>query len=175
MFSFGGAWKTLTEWIELSVFLDSSGGGLQKATLTLTDAQIKKLPNTPIPIVASPGSGQMLVPILAIFVADSTAGAYSFDGDAKIRIVTTDGNACFGTLVEDTVEAYPLFADSLALEVVATLRSQFSSGGDGSEKTLFEDQGLAVAIAGVTDDNDFSGGDAANTLNVTILYTIVDV
>lgn len=144
-------------------------------TLVLTNAQIKKLPNTLVDIVASPGSNKVLIPLFAVVVANCINGAYTFSGDGVISIVASEGGACFGALQEDIAEAYPLIASGSALKVMATIHSQFLSGGDGSELDNFEDQGLSVKLTGVDADADLTDGHADNTLEVSIYYIIKDI
>src|SRR5690242_19531048 len=64
-------------------FFNFGGGGssvVQTATKTLTDAQIKALPTTPIELVAAPGSGKVIWWSMIVLRA-TIAGSYTNIGD----------------------------------------------------------------------------------------------
>lgn len=50
---------------------------LQSSPVVLTNAQIKALPTTPVITVPAPGTGKILIPVLAIRQSNFAAGAYT--------------------------------------------------------------------------------------------------
>jgi hypothetical protein len=172
-----------------------SGGSAERvlqATVTLTDAQIKALPSTPVEIVAAPGVGRFLVPIGAWLVLDATAGAYTnfnaFDGlnpyassvylawdalnffDDALGPVAADG---FLSLAERRV-TYLSPASGNLQEVGGNLAN--SSGlvyGAAAPATTGYDNG-SLSVVGQNNNalGNFTGGNAANTLAVTMWYCV---
>lgn len=55
----------------------TDGAAVRLATVTLTDAQIKALPTTPITLVAAPGAGFFLQPLRAVLICDASGGVYT--------------------------------------------------------------------------------------------------
>jgi len=164
---------------------DMLGGGvyLQKSVTTLTDAQIKALPTTPITLIAAPGAGYRIKVIGASYHATTSAGAYTnidatycamalywlgdFTQWATVGVVDDSGatltrfTALLGvasTLTADLTPYLDVFSGGWAVPNVVSLSSS-------------ENKALAVAI-----DNDgtgaLTGGNAANTLKVTVEYVI---
>lgn len=178
---------------------------VQRVTKTLTDAQIKTLPtdwqaNAPVAIIPptepalnylTPAS-RLFVPLFAFAALDNGAGVYgNMRGDGKVvrlRLVWgRDWSISVGALMGLTTADATTGLIALKEENFASLllggggQPRFSvftlPGGmmDGTQNgASLNDNGLYI-IADNGADGAFTGGDPANTLNVTVLYAIVDV
>lgn len=159
-------------------FGGSIGDPLQffQKLFTLTNAQILALlGGAPIELLPAPGSGKAYGVLAVLCTANCTAGAYTFTGSALVEIINTGGTGALlgGTIAEDAADAFPLFTNGGAFKITASLHGKWADGGDGSETPTYEDKALQIAILGTP--SGIGGGNAANTLKVTVLYTILDV
>lgn len=174
----GVKWAKLGAWTRLLAQNISSGGGaqlLKTATVTLTDAQIKALPTTGVQVVAGV-PGKVTTPIAVLFQLDATAGAYVFGADSSLVLVQATSLAYLSALT-------PLSALSSAQKYTGSVPVPFSQPGTGSFDGanlhfLNGGDGANLAIL-IKDDwggvSDYTGGNAANTLKVTVWYVEVDV
>jgi hypothetical protein len=58
--------------------------GVLSASVTLTNAEIKALPTTPISIVAAPGAGKMIVPVFGYVLSDLTTAYSGIDANTEV-------------------------------------------------------------------------------------------
>lgn len=156
---------------------------LQKVTATLTDAQIKALPTTPVTILDSPGADKAIAPF---FIAYHMKGVDYADIDPTATIVARAGTEVFLPVRNDTQSGVTALlagggGDDGSL-TYGTLkfgvRSSFNAAGFAQLSGLYEsdvvDKPFTVrATNGAV--GDFTGGDPANTLRVTVYYVIFDV
>jgi hypothetical protein len=168
-------------------------GFIRKATVVLTDAQIKALPTTPITLVAAPGSGFYLSVLSAELKSKFDSGAYTNVNTtyAALGIAVGTGGGASGaaptlTLSNDSTATSPMSMLSVFLGATsrrAKLSPYLEADGGyvnpGSAAAsyavdLFTDlNNVALTIS--ADNNgsgDFTGGHAANTLTVVVLYTV---
>lgn len=152
---------------------------IKQTTVTLTDAQIKALPTTQINILAAPGAGMLHHVHGALFVADFTAGAYT----------NLSANPFFN-LVYDAANNYinaTLFAGEemfvAGRNISYCLPYMTLTEGAGqpsafvrSSAQFGETVNRTVDIgAGNVSDGNFTGGNAANTMKVTVYYSTIEV
>lgn len=145
------------------------------ATKVLTDAQIKALPTTPVEIVAVPGTKQ-LVPVRASIQVDAAAAAY---GNISVGIgealqINTGPNSLVNTrstlLLGAATKTTSLVSDRATLDAIPP--------------TTIEPQGTVTTQAAWVANNlrilannsagNFTGGNAANSMTVTVWYELID-
>jgi hypothetical protein len=162
------------------------------AAKTLTDAQIKALPSTPISLISSPGAGYFISPIAVVLNMDATAGAYgNIDAAAWLGVVYNNAYGFVGYVGNDVAITNPLigstaFTDFLTngskvslnlapFEVTEDINQ--SAGGWGpmavlQAMTSKENQPITIKV----DNNGagaLTGGNSANTLAIKVLYVVL--
>lgn len=147
------------------------------ATLTLTNAQILTLPTAAVEIVATPGSGNIVVPYL-IAVSKTLAGAYTnVDSGANLAVAyggtVSGGLTCL--LVANSDSA--IFTSASANKHwLAPIGANFS----GFQQLAPPDNGdprntnLMVTATNASAGN-FTGGNAANTMEIQVYYVVATV
>lgn len=145
-------------------------------TKVLGDADILTLPSKPVEVVPAPGAGKAIRWLSAHLKFDTSDGAYVFDQGATWQLLVGSQ--------EDSGLVSPLLGvgeeEGEHLFLVPPFYGIGAGGFGGylttSEKFLagYVDQPLMIADVynGVSD---YTGGGAANTLAVTVIYTIVDL
>jgi hypothetical protein len=151
--------------------------------VTLTDAQIKSLPTTPITIVAAPASGFRVRALHVSFSVDTNAGAY------------TNINAMYADIHGGDYGLYGLIDDATPVPALTNLTQILGSAartvydvsipnnaaiGTGIgyvQNTNVETKAAVDAVAfQLAGDNsgsgNWTGGNAANTMKVTLYYVI---
>lgn len=144
---------------------------------TLTDAQIKALPTTPVQLVAAPGAGKVIKLLGGMFKIDTTNGVYTNDNSYS--------STFFVSYESGGVQA----SNMIFLPEVNTNNIKISSLSqivlpDGSDPTLFmveqiyeasaiENKALTLQLNNTP--GNLTGGDPANTITVTVFYSMVDL
>ncbi len=168
---------------------DDGGSSLLKtATVTLTNAQIKALPTTPVVIVpATEVLGYSGFPTTIFLVSkallrlDCSAGIYTnVDNDSNILL-------CWGSDASTDIGiAAAIRDDTTSTPSIFPSTFDFIGGSDPTKAVasfllsegFFLTDGLqdnAVALFIHNTLGNFTGGNAANTLKVTVYYMVVDV
>jgi len=161
---------------------------LRKATVTLTDAQIKALPTTGIELVQAPGDLKLINPIsMVLHLADWTADYSNIHASSIISAVLGSAGAVFLPIRELVVSGVSsLLAGGGPDGTVAFSMLKFNAiaGGTYSQTGFaaltgpYESDVVNQALS-LTCNNQGSGnftdGNAAQSLRVTTYYTIVDV
>ncbi len=125
----------------------------------------------------------MIVPIVAILVADTTAGAYGSPSGRYLQLQSdTDGSAyALIAPLTSAASSFTLLFDSGSI-VVATVSLTTLSAASGSptvgisygqDPTAYDNAPLYVALVGGS--GEMPDGHADNTLTITVLYALVDL
>lgn len=159
---------------------------IKQVLVTLSNDQIKSLPTSKFELLPDPGENKILYFLDSIFYQPSSAYGYtirqndgiiiSYDNDFLKHLDqvinqtgdANDLNLLLGTPVEDGY----ILHNAQKIQSNITLGSQpVALGGSALECV-----NKPIVIAGFSDISDpWEGGDPANTLNVIIYYTLIDI
>lgn len=155
---------------------------LEQRTVTLTDAQIKALPTTPVQIVAAPGDGRVLIFHSAVLVSNwSDANKYTNIAGSGVRELAV----YYGAEFENASTKNPSVLNAFFFGVPATmarLKPYSPSDTDlmvmslvhvDAAESMYNQPFNLYCYNGAS--GNFTGGDAANTLKVTVFYTVFDL
>lgn len=159
--------NSVTEDVQVPIF---------KRTITLTDAEIKALPSSAYELLPAPGAGKTILFHGALSKLNTSAAAYNpgVSGTLRIKI---------GTAPVSNVSLLIGWFDQQ--DILCTIHTPYAVAGSGStagqleeywgfnESAIDNQPAILVALNGGA--GDFTGGNAANTLQVTIFYSIVDL
>jgi hypothetical protein len=137
----------------------AGGAGLLSETVTLTDAQIKAVGGTPFELVAAQ-AGKILNPISCVFTLDSTAGIYTGITSSSLWLEVGNQNLCSSGLSTCLEESAGIYTNNM----IPNLSQASAQNLDNQSIKLVSPVGGA-----------FTGGNAANTLKVTVYYVVVDL
>jgi hypothetical protein len=152
---------------------------VQSITVTLNNASIKTLPTIPVDLVAAPGAGKILVPISALFVLDTAAGAYTNLGTTTKAgwQLYSDSSSELSSILEMVT---PLGGTTAFTCQAVIPRAQVGTTGYTGEITsaanpLADRSNKSIQLVDFwTDGGNYTGGNAANTVKITIFYAIVN-
>ena len=164
-----------------STFLGGGDSIVHQATVTLTDAQIKALPTTPVVIIPAPGANRFIVLVQAIAIIDTLAGLYTnVSADVYVQLLLSPGDQDFAVSNPSDASAT---AGLLGTTRAAIFLTPFSYAGTGGQSGLIisnygaessvVNQSLAIAMT--NDDGDLTGGNVANTLTVAVSYLVLSL
>lgn len=164
------------------VFLGTSFppvGSFLSTTATLTDAQIKNLPVTPVIIVPNPGVGKWISIIQIILTSHFEGGAYSgwLNGDS---ILTETSSSIHDLASESIADLTHFLGNTFGTSNLLILRpwiASCSTHGYG----VNEEPGAAgfyldrpLTLFSQSTQLPWTGGHPSNTLRVKTIYTIED-
>jgi len=143
------------------------GGGSSylSATVTLTDAQIKALPSGNVEIIAAPGTGKYLY-VNQVAFALNIVGAYTnvtINIPPQLWYKTSEVG-----IVDSTLDDFAFTTP----DKYGTLLNTYPQGYFASAD--IENRAIELNISN-TGAGNFTGGNAANTLKVTVYYVVVDL
>ncbi len=155
---------------------------IHKSIVSLTDAQIKALPTTPITLVAAPGAGFFIAHHHTILVATFAAAAYT-NIDAAYSALASYYLGDFSQwtnlgIVDElasTVNRLTTFLSNT--DKIINLPSYSDTPGNGwvqannVPSTIYQNKALAIA-ADNNGSGNYTSGNAANTLKVITYYSI---
>jgi hypothetical protein len=155
--------------------INTGGSSYLVASVTLTDAQIKALPTTFIEVVPAPGVGKKILFLWGNMNFYFTAGAYT-TVDAVIQIAYGEWQAGASSYVEDNC----FQATNSSATLTPFLRVYVAPSiwvGDlfVIPRAFNTVENLPLKVVGYNDSGDYTGGNAANTLEVTVYYVVVDL
>jgi len=151
---------------EVNTGSDSPGGSSYlSSTVTLTDAQIKALPTTPVELVAAPGVGKIISVLKTWYKLDTSGGEYTnSDGNEILEIKSPNTDPEFQFLSFGTNVSNPpnIVCERGSIWQLQELSEDFVD---------VENKPLNISSANTA--GNYTGGNAANTLKVTVYYVIV--
>lgn len=153
---------------------------VRRKVVTLTDAQIKALPTTPVQIVPAPGVDQFLILLNAVLRANTAGGAYtnvSSDNFSYLRFwygandfasLKTDrsfgGFDLASTLIDGRITLFPQMQ-------LLSIASPLTFVGPDIYATS-DVAGQPLVLVGANTAGNFTGGNAANTMHVAVHYLV---
>lgn len=166
---------TLADQTDLQTALDAKAASssilLHQATVELTDAQIKALPTTAISVVAAPGANKAIVLSSAVWICNFAGGAYAdTTGPAPQLFIQGSGSGLTNPQSVAMGAANSVFQTSAGGEF-GVLGGDFE-GFINASATLITNAPLVIRDA--WSDNDYTGGNAANTLRVSVTYYVLN-
>jgi len=160
---------------------------IYQSTTTLTDAQVKALPTTPITLVAAPGAGLAIEPLYAVAFCKAASGAYTninAAGWLTIRYASTDAMSYLPNDALITAGSATRLSDLLGSTTPRRVKfvpyqDTEAVDGWGPVPGVIQTSFVTNAALTILIDNAaggvLTGGHAANTLTVVTAYQIVVV
>lgn len=168
--------------------LDVVGSALLTITTTLTNAQIKALPSTPIELVPAPGAGFQLVPFLCAVRGNTNHGMGSAYGNvdpdfSALYVLYAGGSSWSNYVINDSTLGYQSVTDLFT----ASHTFYWSFLAYTTAEPIYAWGNIAIPEVGIEENHalhliwdnnaagNLTGGVSANSLAVTTYYTIVPV
>ncbi len=159
----------------------ASGATILRATGSITNANYLTLPTAQIDFVSAPGAGFRINLIQAYIIAFFAGGAYTGASATLSYLALRLGTAEISSYLANDNTVTPSVAHLTAFHTAATKPVIFVPWMDGTDpsggwglltaNTAIGDN-AALNIKGVNGGVNFGGGNAANSLKWSVLYTV---
>ncbi len=171
-----------------SAIVAGTADAMLQTQVTLTDAQIKALPTTPVTLIAAPGAGKLLVFHGALIKKSTAAGAYtnlSLPATQPLVAIYISnmsnptaplGNSSASTPNLTLLTAL-MAADTNGFWITPSANIYYSAGNafiESSQNYATTDINTTLIIKATNGAGNFTGGNAANTWVVTVFYSIIN-
>jgi hypothetical protein len=161
--------------------VQTTASPIHTATVTLTDAQIKALPTTGVIVVPAPGIGKLVFAEAYVgggnfhlLLHQVSGGGYTnLDAGIKWSFYVPGGTADAGyngTNPSEQISDFLTYQDDVFWPFAHP--GEVNEGGDFNSVSQFENQPVMFQLHNGFAGN-LTGGNSANTLKVTVYYTIV--
>lgn len=153
-------------------------------TVTLTNAQIKALPTTPVVVVPAPGAGKMILPVARAINKPTFAAPYtnqSAPNTQPYAVLTWGDEVGYASawMPDDDDPSLgqfsKLFDAAPQVFVLDSYSDTAATWGLVSQAQSFNAENLPVKLFVSNAAGDFTGGHADNVLVVTVVYCVVDL
>lgn len=138
-------------------------GGMQTATVTLTNAQMLALRATPITVIAAPGAGKWIQVLGGSLIFDRTAAYTESTDNLALRYVNGSGSKASADIEATGFVDASGDAITNILPLAQLSTSPLTTAGEISN--------ALVCIHNIG-DGEFGGGNAANTVKVIVDYVV---
>ncbi len=154
-------------------------------TITLTNDQILALPNSPVEVVPAPGAGKMIFPMGGFFRFDFSAGPYTNVGTQAVTNWVMDADGDYDECFSET-PLHRLDGGESNTTVFGNTGPYTAPDGGGNPHGAdfngpnadWENKPLSFAVYNTSGDGslgNFTGGNAANSAKLTVIYVVLDV
>lgn len=154
------------------------GFALEKLTVELTDAQVKALPTTGIEIIPAPGAGKQVIVVGGGYFSKLTSGYTNISANSTIFLDTNGqhNSTVIGDDAADSVTGVTTFlASGEHFVPIGANHAIGTAFGITLGKAATTQANKAVNIKASNSGGNFTGGNAANKVAITVYYDIVDV
>lgn len=156
-----------------------NGGEVLSKKIVLNDDQIKSLPTVSVEIIPAVSNGKIILPIAFAAKLDATAGQYTnLDAGTTVLIIGWD-NGAGGTLVDAMAYIRYSFVETLNIDwsfgsLIGRTDANIYDALQAFETGEQNIEAKSLVIAAYNAGN-FTGGNAANSLTLTVYYSVVDL
>jgi hypothetical protein len=155
------------------------GSGLIRiAQAVLDNDEIKALPITAIEIIAAPGPHKIIFPIAAFLYLDWTADYSNINAASFLHLLNAGLTSILSSGIETTINSVTgLFALGETAFLSAAIQQGVVPPNIGANIGALADiiNGNLQLKMNNRGDGPMTGGDAGNTLTVTIIHTLLDI
>ena len=154
----------------------SSSPFLRSASVSLTNAQVIALPTTAQTIVSSPGGTLIIVPAFGLAFLDWTADYTGINAGALVTFLPT-GGVGFSAALSEAAGGGVSSLLAVGQDAIATFTFQQVESASVTRSSGGYDPvtaGGALRIWASNGGGNFTGGNAANVLRVSVAYGLFD-